>query len=222
MSSMSEVSSEMTMAQVQRLLDDLRLGNRQAVAALMQVSQARLQQLARRILADIPPMRGWEETDDLLQNASVRLWRALASHSPATPLDFFRLAAAVTRRELIDLSRRYFGPQGRAKSQPFSALESSTNDHGPLAFQADDTNDPAKLSRWADFHEYVEQLEDDERALFDLLWYEDLSLEEAAEALKTSARTVRRRWREARLRLHRDLMADLPNPQGIATAHEPN
>ncbi len=219
---MSDLSTDMTMAQVQRLLDDLRLGNRQAVASLMRVSQARLQQLARRILSDIPHVRAWEETDDLLQNASVRLWRALASHSPATPLDFFRLAAAITRRELIDLSRHYFGPLGRATRQHLVGHDSSSKDLSPLAFQADDTNDPAKLSRWADFHEYVEQLADDERALFDLLWYEDLSLDEAAEALKTSARTVRRRWREARLKLHRVLMEDIPASQGRATAHEPH
>ncbi|MDB5351628.1 MAG: polymerase subunit sigma-70 [Planctomycetota bacterium] len=44
----------------------------------------------------------WEQTDDICQNASMRLWNALKAARPATPAEFHRLAALQIRRELID------------------------------------------------------------------------------------------------------------------------
>ena len=41
--------------------------------------------------------------------------------------------------------------------------------------------------------------------MFDLLYYEDFSQEEAATILGCSVRTIRRRWNDAKLRLHGEL-----------------
>ena len=174
----------------------------------------RLRVLSRKILADIPGVERWEEIDDLVQNSSLRLWKALEKHHPPTPLDYFRLAAAVIRRELIDLSRRYFGPHGLATNQAKSWQQGSSAAASPVDLESNSTYDPVNLSNWTEFHEYVEKLPDEERTLFDLLWYQGLTLDEAAESVGSSERTVRRRWRLARVNLYRDLLATGENSEG--------
>lgn len=191
---------------VQRLLDLLQAGDADASRQLLEVTMERLRVLSRKILADIPGVERWEEIDDLVQNSSLRLWKALQNHHPPTPLDYFRLAAAVIRRELIDLSRRYFGPHGLAANQAKS-WQPGSSDASPVELESNSTYDPVNLSNWTEFHEYVEKLPEEERILFDLLWYQGMTLDEAAESIGSSERTVRRHWRTARVKLYRDLLA---------------
>ena len=68
--------------------------------------------LARAMLRRYPHVRRWEETDDLLQAALMRLHRSLAEVQPEGVPHFDNLAAAQIRRELIDLARSYHGPEG--------------------------------------------------------------------------------------------------------------
>jgi len=56
----------------------------------------------------------------------------------------------------------------------------------------------------------VEALPDDEKEVFDLLWYQELTQAEAAALLNVSERTIKRRWASARLRLHEILGGELP------------
>lgn len=204
---MAEIPQTSSTVIVQRLLDLLKSGDADASRQLLDVTMERLRILSAKILADIPGVARWEEIDDLVQNSSLRLWRALEKHHPPTPLDYFRLAAATIRRELIDLSRHYFGPQGIGANHAKSWLNSSSSNvaHEPVG---NSTFDPIKLSSWTEFHEYVEKLPEEERILFDLLWYEGLTLQEAADSIGMSERTVRRRWQLARVNLYRQLMDD--------------
>ena len=66
-------------------------------------------------------------------------------------------------------------------------------------------SEPEDLSAWSLFHEQVERLPDELRETFNLLYYEDLSQEESANVLGVSVSTVKRRWQEARVRLHDEL-----------------
>lgn len=193
---------------VQRLLDLLKAGDSEASRRLLDVTMERLRVLARKIWADIPGVERWEEIDDLVQNSSLRLWKALEKHHPPTPLDYFRLAAAVIRRELIDLSRRYFGPQGLGANHARSWAQGNQSGAAMVDLMGNSTHDPVKLSDWTEFHEYVDVLPEDERTLFDLLWYQGMTLDEAAESIGSSERTVRRRWQLARVTLYRQLLAD--------------
>lgn len=168
----------------------------------------RLRNLSRKILADRPGVQRWEEIDDLVQNSSLRLWKALEKHHPPTPLDYFRLAASVIRRELIDLTRRHFGPMGLGANQAKSWIQDGSKNLSPVDLKSDDTNDPVKLENWSEFHEYIEGMPPEEQTLFDLLWYQGLTLNDAAEAMGMSERTVRRRWRSARVSLYHALLAD--------------
>ncbi len=210
---MSEHPQTSSTVVVQRLLDLLQAGDQEASRQLLDVTMERLRILSRKILADIPGVERWEEIDDLVQNSSLRLWKALEKHHPPKPLDYFRLAAAIIRRELIDLSRRYFGPEGLAANQANSWLQSS-QDASPVELIGNSTYDPVNLSNWTEFHEYVEKLSDAERILFDLLWYQGMTINEAAESIGSSERTVRRHWRLARMKLYQNLLAD-------RTANEP-
>ena len=60
------------------LLDRLRAGDGSARDHLVALAQARFVALARAMLRRYPHVRRWEQTDDLLQAALVRLHRSLA------------------------------------------------------------------------------------------------------------------------------------------------
>src|SRR5688572_30220098 len=96
----------------QNCLDRFRAGERGAVEDLLNAAMRRLERLTRKMLAGYPDLRRWEQTDDVLQNALLRLHHALESVRPESLQHFFRLAALQIRRELIDLARHYFGRQG--------------------------------------------------------------------------------------------------------------
>jgi RNA polymerase sigma-70 factor (ECF subfamily) len=192
---------------IQGWLDRLRSGDDSARDALFEAASQRLTRLARKMLRDFPGVGRWEETDDVLQNALVRLDRALRSQTPATPPDFFRLAASIIRRELIDLSRRYQGPEGLGAHHASVAGDSS---RPPFEGAGDSTFDAGKLALWTEFHAQVERMPDEDRALFDLLWYQGLQQSEAATLLGMHVRQVSRRWMALRLQLAEALGGQLP------------
>ena len=74
---------------------DPEAGDAAARQELLDISMRRLRLLSGRILSDIPAVRNFEETDDLLQNSVVRLCKYLSSHQPETSVDYFRLAACL-------------------------------------------------------------------------------------------------------------------------------
>ena len=65
-------------------------------------------------------------------------------------------------------------------------------------------------SRLTEFHQAVDRLPEDERAVFDLIWYQGQSQQEAAELLDVNVRTIKRRWREARVHLHDAIGGEAP------------
>ena len=64
-----------------------------------------------------------------------------------------------------------------------------------------DNDSPENLLAWAEFHEQVEELPENEREVFQLIWYSGTTQREAAELLGISERTVLRRYCRARLQL---------------------
>jgi RNA polymerase sigma factor (sigma-70 family) len=203
-----------SMLAVRHWLERHRAGDESARQELIEISMRRLRLLARKILCDIPLVRRFEETDDLLQNSLVRLWKCLADTKPGTAVDYFRLAACLIRRELIDLSRHHSGAGTRQQDAASSVSGSGTPGQLVVA-PADDTFDPQKLTQWTEFHEYVERLDAGERDLFDLLWYQGLTMAETSELLEIPLRTLGRRWKTARVKLYRDLLAGPGEAQSL-------
>lgn len=191
-----------TTAFVQGCLDRLKGGDAAARSELLRGSADRLLDHTRRMLRQFAAVQRWEQTDDVCQNAMIRLCRALDAVVPPTPLDFFKLAATQIRRELIDLARHYRGPRGVGANH-----QSMTS----LGAVGDAAGDPVRFQQWVAFHEAAGGLPDDLRAVFDLVWYQGLTQEDAAGVLGVSVRTVKSRWRDARLALHDRLGGELPS-----------
>lgn len=188
-------------ATIQEMLPRAVGGDDAAMDALLRRSGDRLTILTRRMLGRYARVRRWAETDDVLQNALVRLLGALRSVKPQTPREFLALATLQIRRELIDLARHYYGPHG------VGANHDSRGDGGVAPFVQEDPPDvrdePSSLAQWAELHEQIDSLPDEEREAVDLLFYQEFSQAEAAEALNVSVRTIQRRWHDALAKLHR-------------------
>jgi RNA polymerase sigma-70 factor (ECF subfamily) len=197
---------------VQSCLDRLARGDETARAELFERTCERLSTLAHKMLRSYPRVRRWEETGDVLQNAILRLDRALKQVTVATPRDYFRLAALNVRRELLDMAKHYYGPQGGGAKHATHAPDARSSAQGGLAHDpgAESTAEPGRLAAWTEFHEQIEHLPAEEREVFDLLWYQELSQAEAAALLDVSERTIKRRWQSARIMLHDALKGEIP------------
>jgi RNA polymerase sigma-70 factor (ECF subfamily) len=190
-------------------LDRFRAGDAGPFNELISRCQERLRWLARKMLRSFPKVQRWEETDDVLQNALLRLQKALAQVKPVTTRQFFGLAATQIRRELIDLARHYYGPEGLGANHASDGVLPGLTAR-PLHERAVSPDEPPGVTDWTAIHEQVDCLPAEEREVFNLLWYHDLSQAEAAVLLNISERTVGRRWRSARVLLHKALTGDRP------------
>jgi RNA polymerase sigma factor (sigma-70 family) len=194
---------------VQACLDRIRGGDEAARGELLDCACERLRNLARKMLKGYPNVQRWEQTDDVLQNATFRLLRTLRQLTIETPRDFFRLAALNIRHELLDLAKRHYGPHGQGANHATLSPDDDTLVRGNEAV-ADPAEDPSRLAAWGEFHEQIAALPEEERETFDLLYYQGLTQAEAAELLGVSERTVKRRWQAARLALHDALGGEIP------------
>jgi RNA polymerase sigma-70 factor (ECF subfamily) len=91
------------------LIARFQAGENNALDSLIRRTQERLEQFARRMLGAFPGVRAKEQVEDVLQNALIRLTRALRQEMPQSVEDFFGLAALHLRRELLDLARTLAG-----------------------------------------------------------------------------------------------------------------
>ncbi|MBM4070546.1 MAG: sigma-70 family RNA polymerase sigma factor [Planctomycetes bacterium] len=184
-----------------RLLSQAVAGDTAAVEALLRHNGARLTALTRRMLGDFQRVRRWAETGDVLQSALVRLLTALRDVKPATPREFLALATLQIRRELLDLARKFYGPEGIGANQDSHAPGDSRGPGPPE--KSDLSHEPSSLAQWSELHEQIDALPVEEREVVDLLFYQGMSQAEAAEVLDTSLRTLQRRWHTALCKLHR-------------------
>lgn len=151
--------------------------------------------MAQRMARGFPQVRRWDETDDVVQGASLRLARALDAVTPTDTRHLLNLVAVQVRRELIDLARRYSGAESFAQHHETNVARIDERDvcrsdaaEDPFASDAESTDS------WARFHEVAGALDKDDQELFNLVWYLGLSQEQAAKTLGCSVRTIARRW----------------------------
>jgi RNA polymerase sigma factor (sigma-70 family) len=194
------------------LLDLFSRGDEQARSALLLHARVRLQKRASQMLRRYPTVKRWEETDDVMQDALIRLNRTLSKVSPQSSLFFWNLAARHINWALLDLcdhyktalevgNKHHTGRAGKAADEP----------GGKLYLHADSTGGPDSLEDWTRFHEAVAQLPDDERKVFGLRWYDGFTLEQVAELMGMSVRTIKRRWRSAQILLKKALGGEFPS-----------
>jgi RNA polymerase sigma factor (sigma-70 family) len=177
-------------ALLQDLLDRLRRGDREARRLLLERACERLRRLAGRMLhGSFAELARRHELDSVVHETWVRLLQALDKTEPPTVADFFRLAAHKFRQVLLDMAQ---GERRRAQREVLGL--SGADGAGPAPAAANTTHDPARLALWTEFHEKVASLSEQERAVFEMHYYLDLSQAEIARALELHPRKVSYLW----------------------------
>jgi RNA polymerase sigma-70 factor (ECF subfamily) len=203
------VSDDSTVV-LQGYLERAVAGDAEARGWLLAVTRDRLMRHARRHLhGRFARLAPFEQTDDVVQQLYLKLlqnqdrfWVNARGEPVRSLAEYFGHTAAWTRDVLCDLLRKSCGHDfDRQAPLPLDGGPSG----GPRHELARDTLDGEKVRRWTEFHEAAARLPDDLRAVFDLLWYQELSQAEAAAMLGVTVRTVKLRWMKARLRLQQAL-----------------
>lgn len=173
----------------------MKQGKLDAEQRLFQLVQGRFRLLAHQMLRHYGKLKHVEDTDDVLQKTLLRLSQVLKSFCPESPQVFFSLSSKHMRWILIDLARTY-------AQEHHLRLYLSVEQNG-LEHLAEHHAEPLSFDDWVQFHETVEALRDDEKDVVNLLFYQGLSQQEAADLLNVSLRTVKLRWQSAKLQLSR-------------------
>lgn len=178
---MSETRHDMDETlQIETSIARLNSGDASVRGELLNVACTRLMQLTAEIKQefDQADKAASKNLDDVFAGVSTRLYEALHDVSIRDERHFHQLAARQIRLELIDLC---------------SQVE--------LA-------DDSELGSLIRFHRAVDDLPAELREVFELVWYHDLSIDEAARVTQQSESELRRLWRAARLGLHERLGDD--------------
>jgi RNA polymerase sigma-70 factor (ECF subfamily) len=184
--------------QMQRCVEALQAGDVAAGDALIRAVCDRMERLASKMLRRFPNVQRWADTGDVLQESLLRLLRSLQKLQPPSMRDFYNLAAALIRRELLDLARHY----ARANRIELAARGAPGDDWTFRPEPASPDADTADLDRWTQFHIEWQKLPPDEREVVGLIYYHGRTQKEVAEILNISLRSVQRHWQAALLRLH--------------------
>jgi len=198
-------------SRLQSCLQRLAAGDLTARDTIIELCSTRLRVLASRMLSRFPNVRRWDDTDDVCQNAAMRLHLALGQRPIDSPRTIMALAATQIHRELIDLARRHAGPQSFAANHatnPGHQADSSTRDTPGHIAAAPAPADP--LERWTHFHDAIAALPAELREVFHLVWYLDADQKTIAGLLGCSERTVKTRWRDAREAVRHALDGEAP------------
>ena len=171
-------------SQLAACLERLASGDLAARDEIIELCGGRLRVLASRMLSRFPTVRRWDDTDDVFQNAAMRLHRALGDVQLKSPREILALAATQLHRpaggeELSDLVARAEAPS-------------------------------EQLDRWSQFHEAIMGLPLEQREVFQFVWYLGADQKTIAALLDCSERTVKTRWREAREAVRNDLDGKRP------------
>jgi RNA polymerase sigma factor (sigma-70 family) len=193
--------SEDTSADLQDLIDRLRLGEATARRELLERAHERLLRIAGRIFQeDFPGLHGRHDLESVVSEVWMRLVVALEATVPQTVDGFFGLVFLKVRQVLLDMAQGQRRVDVRRRDGPLDAAE-------PAALasfdQADTTHDPGRLALMTEFHEQIETLPADQRQVFELHYYGDFSQVEIAQMLGLHRKQVSRLWLAATGRLAR-------------------
>ena len=199
------MSSE-PMTPIQACLNRIAAGDEHARADLYRLTRDRLLVMTRALMVRFSRLRRWVESEDVLQNTLLRLDKTFEQISFDSTRAFLATAGKHIQYELLDLVRHYFGAHGLGanyRTPPDPAVR-------PEEVEGTDRDDPSLLVEWAELHELIAKLPDDEQEIVLLRIYHGLTVSEAARALEVSEKTVKRRYAEAKVWLARKLGREIP------------
>lgn len=176
-----------------RLLQAWSRGDREALAVLTPLVQQDLREMARRILAAERRDGRWQPTD-LIQESYLRLldWRGVHWQNRA---HFFATAAGMMRRALVDAAR---ARRAIKRGEGIDAVSLDEVEEPGAAVQQDTLALDEALDALTAVNERASRV-------VELRFFGGFSVEETAEALGVSVRTVINDWNTARAWLYREL-----------------
>lgn len=182
-------------------------GNDAAFSRIMRRHNRLLFRTARSIL------KNDDDTQDALQEAYLRAWRALASFRSDARLSTW-LVRIVVNEALGRLRRR------GAQVMPLNAAIDADGETPEMQMQANPDEQPEPSAMRAQIRQQIEaridSLPDSFRSVFMLRGVEELSVEETAQALDIPEATVRSRFFRARGILREGLSRDIDMAIGDA------
>lgn len=184
--------------EVSQLLRAWSQGDQNALERLIPIVHNELRRLARRYLRGERPGHS-VQTTALVNEAYIRLvdYKRMQWQDRA---HFFAVSAQLMRRILVDHARRR--NQKRGGGVPHVALEEAV-----VVGNYED----ADLVALDNAMNELARLDPRKAQVVEMRFFGGLSVEEAAEALKVSAVTVKRDWRLARAWLYRELSGGTAN-----------
>jgi RNA polymerase sigma factor (sigma-70 family) len=183
------------------LLDRLRAGDPTARDLLIQRTAGRIQRHIHFMLGgsfDRVVRAG--RTDDVFQEVSIRLQRALADLCPENVNQLMGLVAELVRRELIDQCRNIDCDRLRQALQPANSSDSCPDNDAVESISGIGT-----LEQWTILHELVPHLDDRVREVFKQRYYNGLSFPEIGCVVEIGEEAARKRFDLALVQLRRFL-----------------
>jgi RNA polymerase sigma factor (sigma-70 family) len=179
------------------------VGDQAAVNDIILHCQERFQSLARIMLRRFPNVPSDIETGDVINELYIRLMHALHEKSFEGTAQFLSYSSQCVRNYLIDLAK---------KGRPILVGGANSDSSSPNLFDAlsDNSNEPTRLAEWGEFHAYIGKLPDEDRILWDLLFYQGLTKAEVSNLLCIPPTTLRTRWLLSQANLKRILGDDTP------------
>lgn len=187
---------EQTTVWIEQWLVRLMEGDQTAPNEILRHSERRLRLLTRRMFHQYPSLRPWIQTDDVFIEVQDRMNRTLKNIPVKSARGYFSLATQQLRYALIDLWRKYVGPHGVRQPHPLGEMGTQEEVNGA---NIDSRIEQEDLLDWAEIHEWISQLPEEEKLAFELLWYQGLNHKEAANLLNISESMLCRNWQRARL-----------------------
>jgi len=168
-------------------------GNQDALDKLVPLVHAELHRLARYYMSNERPGHTLQTTE-LLNEAYLRLidWKNVRWQNRA---HFFGVAAQIMRRILVDFARSRASAKKGGGTQYVSLSEAMT-------ISPERSEDLIALD---DALESLSEFDSRKSGIVELRFFGGLSVEETAEVLKISGRTVMREWGLAQAWLYREL-----------------
>ena len=174
--------------ELQNLLDQLRQGDPAAKRAFLDRASVRLRRLAAKMLyGSFPALQNQHDVDSVAHETWLRLIQALDKTDPPTVEDFFRLAAHKIRQVLLDMTAQH-------KKRGHQLNVSDSTSSNPIELAGNQTYNAERLALWTEFHNKVDTLPEQERAVFEMHYYLDLPQAEIARLLNLHPRKVSYLW----------------------------
>jgi RNA polymerase sigma factor (TIGR02999 family) len=183
-------------SEITRLLLSIRAGEREAIGSLLPLIYSELRLMARRRLGSRGPAQTLDTTA-LVHEAYVRLFDQ-TSLGWADRGHFYAVVATAMRQIIVDHARRRLARKRGGGNRPLDL------DEGEVG-----TDD--RLDELLEVHRALDKLRTVDEGLATLVemrYFAGFSVEETAEALGRSERTVKRDWRKARALLFEELRTD--------------